>query len=39
MDRFRELGFIDDNASTEGGIEIHSLLPSAVLYDQPQLKT
>ena len=39
MNKFRELGFIDYNGSTEGGIEIHSSLLNAVLHDQPQIKT
>src|SRR3984885_8487327 len=39
MNKFRELGFIAYNGSTEGGIEIHSSLLNAVLHDQPQIKT
>jgi CRP/FNR family transcriptional regulator, cyclic AMP receptor protein len=39
MNKFRELGFIDYNGSTEGGIEVHSSLLNAVLHDQPQIKT
>jgi CRP/FNR family transcriptional regulator, cyclic AMP receptor protein len=34
MNKFRELGFIDYN----GNIEVHSLLLSVVLHDQPQVK-
>jgi len=36
MNKFRELGFIDYNAS---GMEIHASLLNAVLHDQPQIKT
>jgi CRP/FNR family transcriptional regulator, cyclic AMP receptor protein len=39
MNKFRELGFIDYNGSTEGGIEVHSSLLNAVLHHQPQIKT
>jgi CRP-like cAMP-binding protein len=39
MNKFRELGFIAYNGSTDGGIEIHSSLLNAVLHDQPQIKT
>src|SRR5271154_3936339 len=39
MNKFRELGFIDYNGSTEGGTEVHSSLLNAVLHDQPQIKT
>jgi CRP/FNR family transcriptional regulator, cyclic AMP receptor protein len=37
MNKFRELGFIAYDGSTEG-IEIHSSLLNAVLHDQPQIK-
>ena len=36
MNKFRELGFIDYNAS---GIEVHSSLLNAVLHDKPQIKS
>ena len=39
MNKFRDLGFIAYNGSTEGGIEVHSSLLNAVLHDQPQIKT
>jgi CRP-like cAMP-binding protein len=39
MNKFRELGFIDYNGSTEGGIEVHTSLLNAVLHDQPQIRT
>jgi CRP/FNR family transcriptional regulator, cyclic AMP receptor protein len=39
MNKFRELGFIDYNASTEGGIEVHTSLLNAVLHEQPQIST
>ena len=38
MNKFRELGFIAYNGSTERGIEIHSSLLNAVLHDKPQIK-
>jgi CRP/FNR family cyclic AMP-dependent transcriptional regulator len=37
MNKFRELGFINYNGSTDGGIEVHSSLLNAVLHDQPQI--
>ena len=39
MNKFRDLGFIAYNGSTEGAIEVHSSLLNAVLHDQPQIKT
>jgi CRP/FNR family transcriptional regulator, cyclic AMP receptor protein len=36
MNKFRELGFIDQNGS---GLEVHSSLLNVVLHDQPQIRT
>jgi CRP-like cAMP-binding protein len=38
MNKFRELGFIEYNGGTEGGIEVHASLLNAVLHEQPQIK-
>jgi CRP/FNR family cyclic AMP-dependent transcriptional regulator len=39
MNKFRELGFIAYDGSTESGIEIHSSLLNAVLHEKPQIRT
>jgi CRP-like cAMP-binding protein len=38
MNKFRKLGLIAYNGSTESGIEVHSSLLNVVLHEQPQIK-
>jgi CRP/FNR family cyclic AMP-dependent transcriptional regulator len=38
MNKFRKLGLIAYNGSTESGIEVHSALLNVVLHEQPQIK-
>ena len=39
MNKFGDLGFVDYDGGTDGGIEIHTSLLDAVLHDQPGIKT